>query len=420
MSKITHIVAREILDSRGLPTIETSLLTDSGIFATASVPSGSQTGEAEAADKRDNDPARYGGMGVLQAINSIHATIAPKLVGHEVTDQEGIDHILTELDGTANFSHLGGNALLSVSMAAIKAAASLSRRPLFLYLHERYAGNIPLAIPGPTFNLINGGKHGAGNLDFQEFHIIPSTRYTFSQALQIAVELYFKLRDELVHRGAIHSVGDEGGFAPNLFTNSDALELLSMVIKNSPYRLNQDIFLGLDVAADTFYDSGKYSVKDSPRALDQAGMINLYQEIIKNYNLFSLEDALAGSDWEGWTKLRASLPASTLLVGDDLVMTNPKLLEKAIEKQSINAVIVKPNQTGTITNVIKFINTARVNKLYTILSHRSGETNDTFIADLAVGLGVSYTKFGAPIRGERIAKYNRLLEIEQFLKARHS
>lgn len=419
MSKIARIVSREIIDSRGNPTLETSVLTDTGHYGTASVPSGAGNGKNEAHELRDQDPARFHGQGVQKAIASVVGPIQAALHGQDVSDQEKLDNTLIALDGTGNKSKLGANAILSVSIACLKAASSVAHRPLFRYLSERYRPNQGVALPGVIFNLINGGKHGAGNLDFQEFHIIPSTRYAFHDALRLGVELFHDLKVELIHRNAIHSVGDEGGFAPNLFTNADALELLSLVIKNSPYRLGQDIFLGLDVAADAFFQDGKYPIKDSPRPLDTEGMIALYQTMIKDYGLLAIEDGLDQEDWGGWTKLKQSLPNSTLVIADDFVTTNVKRLERAIEEESCNGVIIKPNQIGTVSETVAFVRLAQSHNLTTVASHRSGETNDTFMADFAVGLGVNYAKFGAPTRGERVAKYNRLLEIESYL-APHS
>ncbi len=416
MPKFTQIIAREILDSRGHPTVETTVVLDSGHWAVASVPSGASTGSHEDVELRDNDPNRLQGLGILKAVNNVNTIIAPKLLGMNVEDQEGIDNTMLELDHTKNESRLGANAILSVSIAALKAAAASEGKPLFAYIHDRYSKDTYLTIPAPTFNLINGGKHGAGNLDFQEFHIIPSTRFTYPQALIIAVEINLALKKELIHRGAIHSVGDEGGFAPNLFTNTDALELLALVIKNSPYNLQQDVFLGLDVAADSFYQNGKYLIKDVPRPLDAEGLAALYASLIKEYNLFSIEDPFHEGDWKAWAKFQKSLPPHLLLVGDDLLTTNAERLRTAIKEKACNTILVKPNQSGTITETIQVIQLARENSINTIVSHRSGETNDTFIADFAVGMAAGFTKFGAPVRGERVAKYNRLLEIESYLK----
>ncbi|MFH2085518.1 MAG: phosphopyruvate hydratase [bacterium] len=415
MPKITRIVAREILDSRATPTIEVSVLTDSGVYGTASIPSGASTGKNEDVELRDGDMARYHGKGVLKAIENVHTILGPKLLGIEVSAQEKIDQLMIELDGTDNESKLGANAILGISIACLKAAAAAAKTPLFHYIGSRYRPGVNLQIPGPMFNLINGGKHGAGNLDFQEFHVIPSTKLSFTDALRLGVETWNNLRIELIHRNAIHSVGDEGGFAPNLFTNADALELMSLVIKNSNYRLGQDLYLGLDVAADEFYKDGKYNIKDSPKPLERDGLIELYKTLTHDYGLLGIEDGLEQEDWAGWTKLTQSLPSGVMIIGDDLVTTNAKRLQKAIDNKSCNAVIVKPNQIGTVTETIELMNLAEKNNITQIASHRSGETNDTFIADFAVGMGAHYAKFGAPDRGERVAKYNRLLEIESYL-----
>jgi len=420
MTKIQDISAREILDSRGTPTVEVSVLTDSGSYGTASVPSGASTGKFEDVEVRDGDPRRYHGLGVQKAVANILREFRPKLLGFDVEDQKKLDDTLIRIDDSDNKARLGANASLGVSIASVKAASASAHKPLFLYLNERFAGDIPLATPAPLFNLINGGKHGAGNLDFQEFWVIPSTRYTFHEALQIGAEIAYDLKNELIHRNAIHSVGDEGGFAPNLFTNSDALELLSLVIKNSVYRLNGDVFLGLDVAADSFFQDKLYRLKDSPKPLPSAGMIDFFTKLVTDYQLFGLEDPLDQEDWKGWTALKGKLPSSTLVIGDDLITTNKKRLERAIDEQSISGLIVKPNQIGTLSETIEVVKLAQANGITTIASHRSGDTNDTFIADFAVGLGLNFAKFGAPNRGERIGKYNRLLEIEQYLMSRLS
>ncbi|MFZ2200099.1 MAG: phosphopyruvate hydratase [Microgenomates group bacterium] len=417
MAKITRVIAREILDSRATPTIEVSVLTDSGSFGTASIPSGASTGKNEDVELRDGDPARYNGQGVLKAVANVNTIIGPKLIGMEVTEQEKLDQFMIDLDGTQNESKLGANAILGVSIACLKAAANASGFPLFKYIGNRYRPGIELSIPGPLFNLINGGKHGAGNLDFQEFHVIPSTRMSYSDALRAGTETWVNLKKELIHRNAIHSVGDEGGFAPNLFTNADALELMALVIKNSNYRLGVDLYLGLDVAADEIVQNGTYNIKDSPKPLDRDGMIELYKTLVKDYGLLGIEDGLDQDDWAGWTKLMQAIPDGVMIIGDDLVTTNAKRLQEAIDKKSCNAVIVKPNQIGTVTETIELMNLAEKNDITQIASHRSGETNDSFIADFAVGMGAHYAKFGAPDRGERVAKYNRLLEIEAYLNS---
>jgi enolase len=417
MPKISRIIAREILDSRATPTVEVSVLTDIGTFGTASVPSGASTGKNEDVELRDGDPNRYNGLGVLKAVENVNNILGPKMIGMDIAEQEKLDHFMIELDGTPNESKLGANAILGISIACLKASANSYKLPLFKYIGSRYRPGLDLHIPGPLFNLINGGKHGAGNLDFQEFHVIPSTRMTYSEALRAGTETWVGLKNELIHRNAIHSVGDEGGFAPNLFTNADALELMSMVIKNSSYRLGVDLYLGLDVAADEIIKNGTYNIKDSPKPLDRQGMIDLYKSLVKDYGHLAIEDGLDQEDWSGWTKLLESFTSGVMIVGDDLVTTNAKRLQMAIDKKSCNAVIVKPNQIGTVTETIELMNLASKNNITQIASHRSGETNDSFIADFAVGMGAQYAKFGAPDRGERVAKYNRLLEIESYLNS---
>lgn len=415
MPKIARIVAREILDSRATPTVEVSVLTDIGTYGTASVPSGASNGKNEDVELRDEDPARYHGKGVLKAVNNAQNIIGPQLIGMEISEQEKIDASMRDLDGTNNESNYGANAILAISIACLKAAANSHKLPLFRYIRDRYRPGKSLKIPGPIFNLINGGKHGAGNLDFQEFHVIPSTRMGYSDALRAGTETWINLKNELIHRNAIHSVGDEGGFAPNLFTNADALELMSLVIKNSNYRLGQDLYLGLDVAADEFFKDGKYNIKDSPRPLSRIELTELYKNLVKDYGLLGLEDPLDQDDWNGWSELSLTIPPSVMIIGDDLITTNAKRLNKAILNKSCNAVIVKPNQIGSVTETIELIHLATTHNITTIASHRSGETNDSFIADFAVGMGTDYAKFGAPDRGERVAKYNRLLEIDSYL-----
>lgn len=417
MPKVSRIVAREILDSRATPTVEVAVLCDTGAYGVASVPSGVSTSQNEDLELRDGDLDRYHGKGVLKALSNIHKVLAPALIGRDVTAQEKLDAVMLELDGTPNQSKLGANSILALSIAFLKAASSSYKLPLFLYLQKRYRPGSGLRVPTPIFNLINGGAHGAGNLDFQEFHVIPSSRQPYPSALRAGSEIWMSLKDELIHRNAIHSVGDEGGFAPNLFTNADALELLAQVIKNSPYRLGLDVHLGLDVAADSFYKSGVYHIKDSPKPLDRSGMIQLYQNLVKDYNLLSLEDPLEHEDWKGWSDLTSAMPESTMVIADDLVTTNAQRLTQAIAQKACTAVIVKPNQIGTITETIQLLKVAQDHNLTTIASHRSGETNDHFIADFAVGLGTTYAKFGAPDRGERVAKYNRLLEIDSYLSS---
>lgn len=416
MAKIKRLVATEILDSRGNPTIQTSVVLDTGHQATASVPSGASTGKSEAVELRDNDPNRFHGEGVLKAVNNVNSVIAPKILEFDPTQQAKLDQALIDLDATPNKVNLGANALLSVSIAVLKAAAASLNLPVYKYLSLKYALNPSLKkLPSPTFNIINGGAHGAGNLDFQEFHIIPSLRFPYHQALQIGDEIYKSLKTTLKRRQLVHSIGDEGGYAPNLFTNLDALEVILETINQSPYKFAQDVFLGLDVAADFFFINGQYQIKDRAQPYSRDELIDYYQQLNREYHLFSLEDPLSAEDWNGWQKLNNELSSTTLIIGDDLLCTNKNRITKAIAAKACNAVLIKPNQVGTISETIEVIKLCRKQDWKVIVSHRSGETNDDFIADFAIGVGADYTKFGAPARGERIVKYNRLLAIESEL-----
>lgn len=417
--KIKKIKAREILDSRGNPTVETAVTLDDDSETEASVPSGASlgkdVGKYEAVELRDNDPKRYKGMGVLKAVNNVNQIIAPKLIGMDAKDQVKIDKLLIELDGTPNKAKLGANAILSVSQGVLETAAVSQKISTYKYVASLYGFEPAKRLPVPTFNLINGGKHGAGNLDFQEFHIIPSDRKSYSEALRMAEEIYQTLEEVLIKHGAIHSVGDEGGYAPNLFTNADALELLMEAIKASGYTFNSDVFLGLDTAAGFFYKDGRYKIRDRTSPMRTNDLINFYIELNNQHPLFSLEDGFYEDDWQGWVKITKALP-KTLIIGDDLLATNKHRIEEAIKKKACNAVLVKPNQIGTISETAYVVMRAQEVGWKVIISHRSGETNDDFIADFAVGVRADFTKFGAPARGERVAKYNRLLEIEMELR----
>jgi len=413
--KIKDVYAREILDSRGNPTIETTVVLENGAVATSAVPSGASVGKYEALELRDNDPGRYNGMGVLKAVANVNNIIKPKVLGMEVRNQLEIDKTLITLDGTENKSKLGANAILSVSQAVCKAAALEENVPLFVHVGHLY-GLQPqqMKVPIPIFNLINGGKHGAGNLDFQEFHVIPSGLKVYSEGLITGEEIYQAVKKVLIRHGAIHSVGDEGGFAPNLFTNLDALEVLVTAIREAGYIFKQDVFLGLDVAAGYFYQEGKYKIKDKTTPCGPDELIDFYQELSNQYPLLSLEDPFWEDDWESWKKITQNFP-NTIIVGDDLLATNIKRVKEAIKRKACGAILVKPNQIGTIAETIEAIKIARQASWEIVVSHRSGETNDDFIADFAVGVGADYVKFGAPARGERVAKYNRLLKIEEEL-----
>ncbi|PJC28044.1 phosphopyruvate hydratase [Candidatus Shapirobacteria bacterium CG_4_9_14_0_2_um_filter_39_11] len=415
-SAIKNIKAREILDSRGNPTVECRVELEDEAIGIASVPSGASVGKYEAVELRDNDPTRFKGMGVLKAVANINEIISPQLVGMEARDQLTIDNTLIKLDGTPNKSKLGANATLAVSQGVCEAAAASEKVSNYIHVSHLY-GLKPqdFKMPIPTFNLINGGKHGAGNLDFQEFHIIPSIKKTYAEALRMAEEIYQAVKEVLIQQGAIHSVGDEGGFAPNLFTNLDALEVLMRAIGLTSYQFRTDVFLGLDVAAGTFFKDGKYKIRDRTTPMETNEFVEYYRDLYQQYPLLTLEDPIYEDDWDGWLKIAQSLP-ETLIIGDDLLATNKQRIQEAIKRQACSAILVKPNQTGTIGETIEVIKICRKAGWKIIVSHRSGETTDDFIADFAVGIGADYTKFGAPARGERVVKYNRLLEIEEELK----
>lgn len=415
MATIAKIWAREILDSRGIPTIESACQLDTGHIAVASVPTGTSTSSHEAQEMRDLDPGRFKGKGVLKAVNNINTIIAPALANFDVTDTAKIDKTLIELDGTENKNHLGANAILAVSMVVTKAAAMAQGVTLYSWINKLAAAKgvqAKMHIPTPLFNMINGGLHGAGNLDFQEFFVIPASSKSYAQGLQAAGEIYMSIGENLARRGAIHSVGDEGGYAPNLFTNADALEILVEAIKQGPYTVGRDVFLGLDVAASTFYKDGHYTIRDKSAPLNDTAMIDYYKEINDVYRLAVLEDPFHEDAWDSWSNLRQQLGDQVVVVGDDLLATNLKRVEQAISANACNGILVKPNQIGTISETLEVIKRAREANWKVVVSHRSGETNDWFIADFAVGVGADYVKFGAPARGERVAKYNRLSSIE--------
>ena len=415
MSKITKIWAREILDSRAYPTVEVMAQTETGYVSVSSVPSGASTGAHEAVEIRDNDQERFNGFGVLKAVENVNKILGPQIIGLEVLDPFVIDKKLIDLDGSENKSKYGANAILAISEVVVKLGASDSKLTLYSYIFElanKIGITSPIKIPIPLFNMINGGKHGAGNLDFQEFFIIPASSKTYSQGLQAGVEIYHAIGNNLKRKGAIHSVGDEGGFAPNLFTNADALELFLESIKETRYEMGRDVFLGLDVAATSFYKDGGYQIKDKSTPLDDNALMEYYKGVNNQYHLAVLEDPFYEDGWGSWEKLTAELGSQITIIGDDLLATNPKRVQKAIAEKACNAILIKPNQIGTISETLSVIKLAKDAGWKIVVSHRSGETNDTFIADFAVGVGADYVKFGAPARGERVAKYNRLSSIE--------
>ncbi|MCX6762615.1 MAG: phosphopyruvate hydratase [Candidatus Moranbacteria bacterium] len=412
MPKIKQIAALEVLDSRGNPTVKAVVTLDNGVIGAASVPSGASTGTYEALELRDND-TRYDGLGVLKACANIDKQIAKKLAGFGALDQKSIDAALIELDGTENKSNLGANAMLAVSLASARAAAKSENLPLYKYLAKIYAFKNPKKIPTAFFNIINGGAHADSGLSVQEFQIIPEKFKNFSEKLRTASEISHKLKTLLANAGYPIGVGDEGGFAPKLDSHSDAFEYISRAIEETG--CSGKVSLGIDAAASSFFDENEesYTLKPENTSLEADRLISLYQEWTKKYNIISLEDGLAEDDFENWKKLNEKMGESNLIIGDDLLVTNPDRLKKALSFSAVNAAIVKPNQIGTLSETMEFIKICQKNKIKTIVSHRSGETEDSFIADLAVAAGTQFVKFGAPCRGERTAKYNRLLEIEK-------
>lgn len=415
-TKIYSVTAREILDSRGNPTIETTVILESGYRGVASAPSGASLGKYEAVELRDADTKRFGGKGVLKAIANVNTTIHNKLKGMDALSQGIIDKTLVDLDGSKDKHTLGANSILSVSLAVLVASANALGKPLYQYVNALFTVSCPTVItriPTPTFNIINGGKHGAGNLDFQEFHIIPASNKSYSDALRMGVELYNGVRQILTYRNAVHSVGDEGGFAPDLFTNIDALAIIMDAIRASVYRFGVDVFMGLDLASNHFYKDHAYHIKDRSAPYSGRDFIVYLKELFTQYKLLIIEDGLAEDDWEHWQELTLEIGKDVLVVGDDLLATNPERLTKAITEKACTAILLKPNQIGTVSEFLAVATIAKANDIKTIVSHRSGETNDTSIADLAVAIQSDYVKFGAPARGERVAKYNRLLQIEQ-------
>lgn len=415
MSVINKIWAREILDSRGIPTIECYCHLDDGRTSVSSVPAGTSTGSHEALELRDKDNPRYLGEGVLKAVENVNNVLGPSLIGMDPSNQLEIDKKLISLDGTENKTKYGGNAILGVSEVVCKMGAVVQGLPLYNWINQLLSTTgvkSEIKIPTPLLNMINGGLHGAGNLDFQEFWVIPATNKKFSDGLQMGVEIYQTIGKNLARRGAIHSVGHEGGYAPNLFTNADAFEVFVESIKQTPYLLGRDVFLGLDIAANSFYSNGDYTIRDRSSSLSDDQLLNYYKELVGNYRLAILEDAFQEDAWDSWKKMYSELSNTILIVGDDLIVTNLKRLEKAIQEKACNGVVIKPNQIGTISETLEVVRKTREAGWKIIVSHRSGETNDAFIADFAVGVASDYAKFGAPARGERIAKYNRLSAIE--------
>ncbi len=409
MPAISSVTAREILDSRGNPTIEVDVTLDDGAAGRAAVPSGASTGAHEALELRDGDPKRYGGKGVQQAVRNVESIIAPVLTGADATDQLAIDRALIDLDGTPNKAKLGANAMLGVSMAVARAAAVATSQPLYRYL----GGTLARTLPVPMLNVINGGAHAANTVDFQEFMIVPVGAPTFSEALRMSAEVFHALKKVLLRRKLGTGVGDEGGFAPDLKSDEEAITVIIEAIEAAGYKPGSDVCLALDAAASELFDKGKYNFKKSGTGAKSADeMIELYGKWVNKYPIVSIEDGLAEGDWAGWAELTAALGDRVQLVGDDNFVTNPEFLARGIEEDVANAILIKLNQIGTVSETLETIEMARVNSYQCIISHRSGETEDTFIADLAVATNAGQIKTGSASRTDRVAKYNQLLRIE--------
>ncbi len=412
MSTIIDIRAREILDSRGNPTVEADVALEGGVVGRAAVPSGASTGEHEAIELRDGDAARYLGKGVQKAVQIVEEQIAPALRGRDATDQMGVDGALLELDGTPNKAKLGANAILAVSLATARAAAQSVGMPLYRYL----GGPLARTMPVPMMNILNGGAHATNTVDFQEFMVVPVGAETFGDAVRMGAEVFHSLKKVLVKRKLATGVGDEGGFAPDLENDEEALKVIIEAIEAAKYEPGREIALALDVAASELHKGGKYTFKKSGAGtLDADGMVELYGKWLDQYPIVSIEDGLAEDDWDGWAKLTEALGDRVQLVGDDLFVTNTERLARGIEGNVANAILIKVNQIGTLTETLEAIEMARAAGYLSVISHRSGETEDTFIADLAVGTGAGQIKTGSASRTDRVAKYNQLLRIEEAL-----
>ncbi len=414
MSSIVSIYARQILDSRGNPTIEVDVLTDSGVIGTASVPSGASTGVHEAMEMRDNDPKIYNGKGVLKAVQNVNKILAEELKGVYVTEQGVIDKMMIDIDGTPNKSNLGANAILGVSLACAKAAADISGLPLFRYVGGINANTLPI----PMMNILNGGAHADNSVDFQEFMIMPVGATTFADAIRMGAEIFHKLKEVLKNANYSTNVGDEGGFAPNLQSNEEALQLIVKAIEDAHYKPGVDVFIALDPASSEYYiekENVYHFKKSTGEKLSPADMVNFWKDWCNRYPIISIEDGMAEDDWTGWGLMTKALGSKIQLVGDDLFVTNTKRLQQGIDKKVANSILIKVNQIGTLTETIDAVNLAYKNHYTAVMSHRSGETEDTTIADLAVAVNTGLIKTGSACRTDRIAKYNQLLRIEEML-----
>ncbi|NOZ03532.1 MAG: phosphopyruvate hydratase [FCB group bacterium] len=410
-SKIASVKGREILDSRGNPTVEVDVLLSDDSFGRAAVPSGASTGEHEAVELRDGDKKRYLGKGVQKAVQNVNQILGPALIGKEAGDQEQIDRLMIELDGTPNKSRLGANAILGISMAVARAAAASTGIPLYRYLAKDDATTLPI----PMMNILNGGSHADNNVDIQEFMVFPIGAGSFSEALRMGVETFHHLKQVLKKQGLSTSVGDEGGFAPNLRSNEEAIGVILEAIEKAGYTPGKDIYIALDPAASEFYTSEGYRLSSEGRLLNSEEMVAYLKSLVDKYPIVSIEDGLAEDDWEGWKLLNAELGSRIQIVGDDLTVTNPQRLQRAIDEKCMNAILIKLNQIGTVTETIEAVQLARANRFGVVISHRSGETEDTIIADFAVAMGMGQIKTGSASRTDRICKYNQLLRIEEEL-----
>lgn len=412
---IEKVFAREILDSRGNPTVEVEVTTNLGVVGRASVPSGASTGEYEAIELRDKNTRRYLGRGVKKAIGNVNNVIANTVKGLPVTNQKNIDQIMIELDGTQNKSNLGANAILGVSLAVAHAGALSKSMPLYQYLGERQGNYL---LPLPMMNILNGGSHADNSVDIQEFMVVPASASSFSEALQMGTEIFHNLKSVLRAKKLTTSVGDEGGFAPNLKSNEEAIEVVIQGIMNAGFNPGEDVYIALDVAASELYEDKKYNLSSEDKVLDSDGMIQYLSTLVDQYPILSIEDGLHEDDWEGWKNLNCNLGKRVQIVGDDLTVTNIERLERSIKEESINAILIKLNQIGTVTETVEAIKLAKKNNFGAIISHRSGETEDTTIADLSVSMGMGQIKTGSASRTDRICKYNQLLRIEEELGER--
>jgi enolase len=411
MTEIVDIHAREILDSRGNPTLECEVTVASGAKGRAAVPSGASTGEHEAHELRDGDKSRYGGKGVKNAVANVHEQIAPRLLGFDAGEQEELDRAMIELDGTPTKKSLGANAILGVSLAAARAAASAHETPLYRYLGGVNARNLPV----PLMNILNGGAHADSNVDIQEFMVVPWGAPTFAEALRMGAEIFHALKGVLKGRNYFTGVGDEGGFAPSLKSNGEALEVIAEAIAKAGLKLGPDVVLALDCAASEFYKDGKYVLEGENKTFDKGQLVELYAKWAKEFPIVSIEDGFAEDDWEGWKLVTDKLGAKIQLVGDDLFVTNTERVQRGIDQGVANAVLIKVNQIGTLTETLDCVRLSHANSYRTIMSHRSGETEDAFIADLAVACDCGMIKTGSASRSDRLAKYNQLLRIEEEL-----